>query len=57
VLVRRMKETYPRALDLVRRGLVDVRSVVSDRFPLEDADEAFRVATDRAGLKVVIGLD
>src|SRR4030095_14328554 len=33
-LVRRMNETYPRAIDLVRRGVVDVAAVVSDRFPL-----------------------
>jgi L-iditol 2-dehydrogenase len=53
-LVRRMKHTYPRAIELVSKGLVDVRSVVTHRFPLEDAVEAFRVAERREGLKIII---
>lgn len=53
-LTRRMKHTYPRAIELVERGRVDVRALVSHRFPLEQADEAFGVAQRRAGLKVVI---
>jgi len=53
-LVRRMKNTYPRAIELVSRGLVDVRSIVTHHFPLEQADEAFRVAEKREGLKVII---
>ena len=53
-LVRRMKHTYPRAIDLVSKGLVDVRSLVTHSFPLEDAPEAFRVAERREGLKVII---
>ncbi len=57
VMVRRMKEMYPRAIRLVERGLVDVRSLVSERAPLTDAPAAFARATERTGLKVVIGLD
>jgi len=53
-LVRRMKHTYPRAIDLVAKGLVDVRSLVTHRFPLDQAAEAFRVAARREGLKVII---
>jgi L-iditol 2-dehydrogenase len=53
-MVRRMKHTYPRAIELVSRGLVDVRSLVTHRFPIEDAIEAFEVARRREGLKVVI---
>jgi L-iditol 2-dehydrogenase len=53
-LVRRMKHTYPRAIELVSKRLVDVRSLVTRRFPLEQAGEAFRVAERREGLKVVI---
>ena len=53
-LVRRMKHTYPRAIELVSNGLIDVRSLVTHRFPLEQANEAFRVAERREGLKVVI---
>ena len=55
-LVRRMKHTYPRAIELVSRGLVDVRSLVTHRFPLSQAMEAFEVATRREGLKVIIEL-
>ena len=55
-LVRRMKHTYPRAIELVSRGLVDVRSLVTHRFSLEDAPEAFRLAERREGLKVIIEL-
>jgi L-iditol 2-dehydrogenase len=55
-LVRRMKHTYPRAIELVSKGLVDVRSLVSHCFPLEEAREAFRVAERREGLKVIIEL-
>lgn len=53
-LVRRMKHTYPRAIDLVTKGLVDVRSLVTHRFPLDQAVEAFQVAARREGLKVII---
>ena len=55
-LARRMKHTYPRAIDLVMKGLVDVRSLVTHRFPLDRAVEAFQVAARREGLKVVIEL-
>ena len=41
VLCRRMKHTYPEACELVRSGSVDVRSLVSHRFPLSRAPEAF----------------
>ena len=53
-LVRRMKHTYPRAIELVSKGLVDVRALVTHRFPLEQAAEAFRVAQRREGLKIII---
>lgn len=53
-LVRRMKHTYPRAIELVSKGLVDVRSLVTHRFPLEQSAEAFQVAQRREGLKIII---
>ena len=55
-LVRRMKHTYARAIELVSKGLVDVRSLVTHHFPLAEAGEAFRVAERREGLKVIIEL-
>lgn len=53
-MVRRMKHTYPRAIRLVEAGLIDVRSLVTHRFPLARAAEAFDVARRREGLKVII---
>jgi L-iditol 2-dehydrogenase len=53
-LARRMKHTYPRAIDLVSRGLVDVRSLVTHRFPLAEFERAFAAAQGRTGLKVMI---
>jgi L-iditol 2-dehydrogenase len=49
-----MKHTYPRAIQLVESGKVDVRSMVSHRFPLDQFQQAFEVAAKREGLKVVI---
>lgn len=53
-LSRRMKHTYPRAIRLVESGLVDVRSLVTHRFPLEKTADAFAVAQRREGLKVIV---
>ena len=53
-MVRRMKFTYPRALQLVENGQVDVRSLVTLHFPLEQAQQAFILAQQRQGLKIII---
>jgi L-iditol 2-dehydrogenase len=53
-MVRRMDEVYPRAIDLVARGHIDAGAVVTDRFPLTRAAEAFQLAARRDGLKVVV---
>jgi L-iditol 2-dehydrogenase len=53
-LVRRMKHTYPRAIQMVQRGVVDVRSLVTHRFPLSEYKTAFETAKKREGIKVVI---
>jgi len=54
-LVRRMKLTYPRAIRLVESGQVNVRPLVTARFPLDKTAEAFAAAERREGIKVVIG--
>jgi L-iditol 2-dehydrogenase len=53
-LVHRMKHTYPRAIALVSQRLVDVSMLVTHRFPLARAAEAFTVAERREGLKVIV---
>lgn len=55
-LSRRMRHTYPRAIRLVEAGMIDVRSLVTHRFPLEQAAQAFAVAQKRDGLKVLVEL-
>lgn len=54
LLSRRMREMYPRTTDLVERGAVDVTSVVSHSFGLDDVAVAFTMAEHRRGLKVVV---
>jgi L-iditol 2-dehydrogenase len=41
VLCRRMKHTYPQAIDLVSRRAVDVTALISHHFLLAQAPEAF----------------
>jgi L-iditol 2-dehydrogenase len=53
-MVRRMKFTYPRAIQLVESGKVDVRSLVTHNFPLDQAQQAFTLAQQREGLKIII---
>jgi L-iditol 2-dehydrogenase len=53
-LSRRMRQMYPRTMRLVSDGLVDVSSIVSHTFPLARADEAFRAASNRVGLKIIV---
>jgi L-iditol 2-dehydrogenase len=52
-MVRRMNETYPRAISLAESGKVDL-TIVSHRFPLSKAQDAFAVAAGRGGLKVLV---
>jgi len=53
-LVRRMKHTYPLAIQMVKSGVVDVRSLVTHRFTLSEYKTAFETAKKREGIKVVI---
>ena len=43
---------FPQSIDLISRGLVDVNSVLTHRFKLEDAEEAFQVALNMIGGKI-----
>jgi L-iditol 2-dehydrogenase len=54
--VRRMKHTYPRAIAMVKDNLIDVDSLITHRFSLDDAPEAYPILASYAGgaLKVII---
>lgn len=52
-MVRRMHDTYPRALELATSG-VDLDDLVTDRFPLDRSADAFEHAVGRTGDKTVI---
>jgi L-iditol 2-dehydrogenase len=45
-LVRRMKHTYPRAIRMVQKGMVDVKPLVTHLFPLERIADAFAMVVD-----------
>ncbi len=51
---RRMNRAYPRAIALVEAGVVEVSSLVTQRFPLADFEAAFRSAVRRDGLKIIL---
>lgn len=42
-LSRRMGHVYPRAIQMVERGLVQLKPLVTHRFPLEQTDKAFEL--------------
>ncbi|MGQ9516374.1 MAG: alcohol dehydrogenase catalytic domain-containing protein [Anaerolineae bacterium] len=43
-LVRRMKHTYPRAIRLLKAGMIDLTPLATHVFPLERTQEAFELA-------------
>lgn len=47
-IVRRQKHAYPRSIELVRSGRIDVASLVTHRFPLERGAEAFSIVEQYA---------
>jgi L-iditol 2-dehydrogenase len=58
VMSRRMKHVYPRAIQLVSNGTVNVNALISHRFPLADAPAAFALndAYQDQVVKVIIDL-
>src|SRR5919198_711880 len=50
-LARRSRNTLPRAIRLVERGLVELDHLVTHRFPLTQVSAAFTSASARTGLK------
>ncbi|KUI28412.1 zinc-binding dehydrogenase [Mycobacterium sp. GA-2829] len=54
-MVRRMNDTYPRAIELATSG-IDLDALISERHPLEEAAKAFHSAAERRGDKVVVAV-
>ncbi|ADV65911.1 zinc-dependent alcohol dehydrogenase [Deinococcus maricopensis] len=59
LFARRMKHTYPQAIALAARGMVDLKALVSDVYPLEQVQAAFaRHASYAPGVvKVMVHLN
>jgi L-iditol 2-dehydrogenase len=52
----RYHETYPKAISLVSEGLIDLKPLVTHRFTLEQAQEAFDAASTPAAKAVKVQL-
>ena len=52
----RYRETYPKAIILVSEGLIDLKPLVTHRFGLEEAKEAFVAASTPAAKAVKVQL-
>ncbi|MGQ9807896.1 MAG: NAD(P)-dependent alcohol dehydrogenase [Armatimonadota bacterium] len=48
IFVRRSRDAVERAIEWARDGRIDLKSLVTHRFPLEETDRALRLARDRA---------
>lgn len=53
---RRMKHTYPTAISLVANHMVDLKPLITHQYPIEEFNEAYKIAASRQGIKVFINL-
>lgn len=53
----RYANNYPTALSLVESGAVNVKCLITHRFPLKEAMEAFEITKAGTGIKVLIDCD
>ena len=44
----RFHEEFPLAVEMMRKGLIDVAPLITHTLPLDQAEEAFRIANDRS---------
>jgi len=56
MMCRRMKHTYPRAINLVASGQINVKLLVTYCYPLAEFQQAFLTAEKRDGIKVILEL-
>ena len=52
----RYRETYPKAVMLVAEGLIDLKPLVTHRFSLEEAKDAFAAASTPSAKAVKVQL-
>lgn len=52
----RYRETYPKGIMLVQEGLIDLKPLVTHRFTLEQAHEAFAAASTPAAKAIKVQL-
>jgi L-iditol 2-dehydrogenase len=57
MMCRRMANIYPRAIRLVASGQIDLKPLMSFIYPFSEYDRAFKLAEQRAGIKVMIDFD
>jgi L-iditol 2-dehydrogenase len=50
-------ENFLKSIELISTGTIDVDSVLTHRFTLDEAEKAFRVAIDKTGGKIVFNLN
>jgi L-iditol 2-dehydrogenase len=56
-IVRRMKNTYPTAIRLVSQNKINLNSLMTHQFEINDYNHAFKTAAQREGIKVIINID
>ena len=47
---------FPRAIEALARGEVDVRPLIGAEYPLDRAEEAFAAAAERGARKVILSI-
>lgn len=52
----RYRETYPKAIMLVSEGLIDLKPLVTHRYTLEQAQDAFKTASTPSARAVKVQL-
>jgi L-iditol 2-dehydrogenase len=53
-LSRRMRHTYPEAIELVSRGMVHLSPLITHQYPYQEFEQAFETAAQRIGIKVFV---
>lgn len=51
---RRMGEVYPRAIELVEKGLIDLQGLATHVYGFDEIATAFQQAQNREGMKIII---